>query len=325
MNGFLTQLHHSFSVTGPIFIMLGLGVALKRWALIDDKFIEGGSRLVFTVTLPALLFLSVVKADLQQIGNINLLLFALIANTLIYVLFELFAQKLIKNKNETGVVVQGAFRANTGIIGLAYVSNAYGETGLVIGSLYVAVITVLYNILAVITLSRSSPDTQSLSISNLLRSIVKNPLIISICSAIPISLLEVDLPAVLLQSGSYFADMTLPLALLCTGASLDMKQLRQDSSNANYSTCGRLIIAPGMITAAGYLLGYRDIELGIIFLMSAAPTAAASYVMANAMGANAKLAANVIAMTTIGSLFTCSLGITLLSHSGLLGTLGTLG
>lgn len=318
MNGFLTQLGYSFSVTGPIFIMLGLGVALKRWGLIEDKFTESGSKLVFTITLPALLFLSVVKADLQQIGNVNLLFFAVIANILTYLIFELIAHWLIKDKDETGVVVQGAFRANTGIIGLAYVSNAFGETGLVVGSLYVAVITVLYNILAVITLTRSSPGSKPLGIGYLLRSIVKNPLILSICAAVPFSLLQIDIPDVLLQSGSYFADMTLPLALLCTGASLDLKQLQQDSSNANYSTCGRLIIAPGLITLAGYLLGFHGLELGIIFLMSAAPTAAASYVMARSMGANAKLAANVIAMTTLGSLFTCSLGITVLNSAGLL-------
>ena len=318
MNEFLTQLYFSFSVTGPIFVMLGLGILLKRCGLIDDQFIETGSRLVFTVTLPALLFLNVVKADLQQIGNINLLLFAVIANSLTYLLFELAAHWLIKDKSEAGVVVQGAFRANAGIIGLAYVVNAFGDSGLVVGALYVAVITVLYNILAVITLTRSSSATQSLSSGYLIRSIIKNPLIISICAAIPFSLLQIEIPTIFLKSAGYFANMTLPLALLCTGASLDLKQLRQNSAHANYSACGRLIIAPALITFAGYLVGFRDIELGIIFLMSAAPTAAASYVMARAMGANAKLAANVIAITTLGSLFTSSFGITLLSHANLL-------
>ncbi|MEJ2763615.1 AEC family transporter [Photobacterium sp. MCCC 1A19761] len=317
MDEFLTQLDYSFSVTGPIFIMLGLGVFLRRQGLIEEKFVESGSRLVFTVTLPALLFLSVVGADLQQIGNAGLLGFAIVANILVYLLFELIAPWLIKDKQEIGVVVQGAFRANTGIIGLAYVSNAFGETGLVVGSLYVAVVTVLYNILAVITLTRANGQ-QGLSLSGLCRSILKNPLILSICAALPFSLLQIELPAVLVQSGRYFADMTLPLALLCTGASLDLNQLRQDSAHANYATCGRLIIAPVLITLAGGLIGFRGMELGIIFLMSAAPTAAASYVMARSMGANARLAANVIALTTLGSLLTCSLGITALSSAGML-------
>ena len=167
-------------------------------------------------------------------------------------------------------------------------------------------------------LSCSSAAGHPLNSRFLLRSIIKNPLIVSSCAAVPFPLLQVALPAVLLKSVSYFADMTLPLALLCTGASLDLKQLRQDSAHANDATCGRLIIAPALITLAGFLCGFRDLELGIIFLMSAVPTAAARYVMARSMGGNANLAANIIAMATLGSLFTSSLGFTVLKHTGLL-------
>ncbi|KMV31710.1 AEC family transporter [Photobacterium swingsii] len=313
MYAFIDQLLFSISVTGPIFIMLALGVILKSKGLIDEKFTESGSRLVFNVTLPALLFLSVVKADLQQAGHFQMVTFALIGNLMLFGLFELLSGTMIKKRSDIGVVVQGSFRANTGIIGLAYAANAYGEAGLVIGSLYVAAITVLYNILAVITLTRHSETNTQLNLRQLLRSIIRNPLIISIVVAIPISYLHIELPAILLQSGRYFADMTLPLALLCTGASLDFRQLKQESTSANVASIGRLVIAPAILTSTGYLLGFRDIELGIIFLMSAAPTAAASYVMAHSMGANAKLAANIIALTTIASTFTCSLGITLLN------------
>lgn len=161
MYAFIDQLLFSISVTGPIFIMLALGVILKSKGLIDEKFTESGSRLVFNVTLPALLFLSVVKADLQQAGHFQMVTFALIGNLMLFGLFELLSGTMIKKRSDIGVVVQGSFRANTGIIGLAYAANAYGEAGLVIGSLYVAAITVLYNILAVITLTRHSETNTS--------------------------------------------------------------------------------------------------------------------------------------------------------------------
>ncbi|WP_330960854.1 AEC family transporter [Photobacterium sp. 53610] len=312
MGEFLTQFSFSFTVTGPIFLMLALGIALKHWEIINEAFIQSGSKLVFTVTLPTLLFLNLINTDIHRLGSGSLYLFAALANVIIFLLFETLAGKMIKEPNERGGVVQGAFRANTGIIGLAYVANAYGDSGIAVGALYVAVITVLYNIMAVITLSRSSAASASLDHRYVFKAILKNPLIIGICSALPFTVLEIRLPEVLMQSGRYFADMTLPLALLCTGASLDLRQLKQESSHANLSSIARLIIAPGLITLAGYIYGFRGNELGIIFLMSAAPTAAASYVMARAMGANANLAANIIAMTTVGSMFTCSLGLTLL-------------
>ena len=312
MHTFLAQLSFSFSVTGPIFIMLALGVILKWRGLIDDKFTQTGSKLVFNVTLPALLFLSVVKADLQQAGHFQLIIFALLGNLLLFGLFELVAGTMIKRRSDRGVAIQGAFRANTGIIGLAYAANAYGEAGLVVGSLYVAAVTVLYNILAVITLTRYNDKAAKLNIASLGKSIVRNPLIISIFIAIPISYLHIEIPAVLLKSGRYFADMTLPLALLCTGASLDFGQLKHDMSSAQFASWARLVIAPIIMTVTGYYLGFKQLELGIIFLMTAAPTAAASYAMAHAMGANAKLAANIIALTTLFSTFTCSLGLTIL-------------
>jgi predicted permease len=46
--------------------------------------------------------------------------------------------------------------------------------------------------------------------------------------------------------------------------------------------------------------------------MWSAPTAAASYVMVRAMGGNAALAANIIALTTLGSLVNTSVGVVVL-------------
>ena len=106
--------------------------------------------------------------------------------------------------------------------------------------------------------------------------------------------------------------MTLPLALLCTGGSLNVQALKDNSFNCRFSTLLKIVIGPVFITGGAYLLGYTGQQLGLVFFMSASPTAAASYVMARAMGHNSDLAANIIAMTTIGSLITCSLGVSFL-------------
>lgn len=75
--------------------------------------------------------------------------------TLIFVMLELLAQLTIQPAQDRGVVVQGAFRSNMGIIGLAYCVNAYGDKALGASSLYLGLMTILFNIFAVITLSRS--------------------------------------------------------------------------------------------------------------------------------------------------------------------------
>ena len=94
--------------------------------------------------------------------------------------------------------------------------------------------------------------------------------------------------------------------------------MRQAMRNTVVATFSKLVIVHVLFTAGGWWFGFRGIDLGILLLMSSAPTAAASYVMARAMGGNATLAANTIALTTLGSLFTTSLGIMILKGHGLM-------
>ncbi len=316
MSDFLGVLAFSFSVTGPIFVILALGVWLTRIGMLTDGFIEAGSRLVFNIALPALLFLSISKTRIEETANLALIGFGMIATLIVYLALEWLARRWVKPEHDRGVVVQGAFRSNMGIIGLAYCVNAYGEAGLVASSLYLGLVTILFNVLSLITLSRSLHKHQG--VGRMVKGILTNPLIIGIVLAIPVSWFEIRLPTVLLQSTQYFADLTLPLALLCTGAALNFRSLRMEMRNTVFASSFKLVAIPLLFTAGGYLLGFRGIEMGVLLLMSSAPTAAASYVMVRAMGGNATLAANIIALTTLGSLLTTSLGITLLRGLGLM-------
>ena len=316
MPEFLHILSFAFSVTGPIFIILALGIILARTGVITDAFIDAGSKLVFNVTLPALLFITISKTNLEHIANVSLIVYGFMATLVVFVLLEWVARFVIHPPQERGVVVQGAFRSNMGIVGLAYCANAYGEVGMAAASIYLGPVTILFNVLAVITLNRSLNKHRS--VAGTLFDIAKNPLILGIVLAIPVAWTHWQLPAILLQSGEYFAQMTLPLALLCTGASLSLKALREDSRNAFIASTGKLTMVPFIITLGGYWLGFRNMDLGILFLMTSSPTAAASYIMVRAMSGNAILAANIIALTTVGSILVASIGVALLRHLGLM-------
>lgn len=300
----------------PIFIILALGVILYRIRLINDNFVDVGSKLVFNVTLPALLFLSIIKTPFTESTDFSLVIYGIASVFLLYLSFELFSAKFIPNKLDRGVVIQGAFRSNMGIIGLAYCVNAYGEEVYSVASIYLGGVTILFNILSVITLNRAA--NKNADLKSTLFKIVKNPLILAILSAIIVSYLEIKMPEIILKTGNYFAQMTLSLALLCIGASLSFKTMKEDFSNAFISSFGKLIIIPMVTTLGGYFLGYRGMELGVLLLMSSAPSAAACYVMVKSIGGNDKLAANIIVITTLASILTTSLGIALLSSYNLM-------
>ncbi|MFS1466563.1 AEC family transporter [Vibrio lentus] len=309
MNTLWEQFAFSASVTGPICLMLFLGVMLKRIGLINDNFIDVASKVVFQVTLPAMLFLSIVQSNHNFSASSALVAFGVIAN-FVFFLFTIFSTKLVfKGSKDQGVIVQGGFRANTAIIGLAYVANIYGNQGVALAAIYVASLTVLYNIQAVIALTPKGKDTGAKAIKVIAKSITKNPLIIAIFLAVVFYALSIPIPKMVTDAGQYFANMTLPLALLCTGGSLDISSLKQEKLSTWFASSYKLIASPLLITLAAWYIGFEGLDLGLIFLMSAAPTAAASYVMARAMGGNSTLAANIIALTTVVSLITCTLGI----------------
>lgn len=93
---------------------------------------------------------------------------------------------------------------------------------------------------------------------------------------------------------------------------------REGPSPAVYACVARLIVIPGLITQGNWGLGFQGMTLGVLFLLTSTPTAAASYVMTRAMGGNATLAANIIALTTAGSFFTTALGLYFLRAGGLI-------
>ena len=127
----------------------------------------------------------------------------MIAVTVTYIALELLLSIWFSNKAERAVLVQGAFRSNMGIIGLAYCVNAYGNDVFAVASVYLGGVTILFNILSVIGLSRALGANANLI--SILKGIAKNPLIIAISAAFITSFTGLSLPSTLYKAGDYFA------------------------------------------------------------------------------------------------------------------------
>ncbi|WP_181035164.1 AEC family transporter, partial [Arthrobacter sp. B0490] len=127
---------------------------------------------------------------------------------------------------------------------------------------------------------------------------------------------QIDLPGWLMTSGQYFAQMTLPLALICIGATLSLDALRKSSGSALSSSLMKMVWLPALATLGAWAYGFRDAELGILFLYFASPTAAASFVMARAVNSNHQLAATIIVITTLMAALSINAGLFLLGWLG---------
>ncbi len=310
----LAVVQQTISVTAPVFSMLFLGVALKRLGLIDAAFINTASALVFRGTLPTLLFLGIVQADLRTALQPALLVYFVLATLGCFLLAWGWAI-LRCPQADRGIYTQGAFRGNNGIIGLALATSMYGDYGLSVGAVLGGVVILSYNTLSAIVLAIYSPEAKTDAWS-LTKNILSNPLIIGVLAAIPFAAWQISLPAWLLTSGEYFAQMSLPLALICIGGTLTLESLRESSGMAISSSLMKVLWLPLVATLGAWLWGFRDADLAIIFLYFASPTAAASFVMAKAVGGNHQLAAAIIVLTTLATVVTTNLGLFVLQWAG---------
>lgn len=304
----------TISITAPVFVMLFLGIGLRRVGWIDAAFINTSSALVFRGTMPVLLFLGIVQADLKTALQPALISYFIVATVLTFLLAWLWAHWRCPVE-ERGVFVQGAFRGNNGIVGLALATSMYGDYGLAVGSVLAGVVILCYNVLSIIVLALYAPGVKSDS-GSLIRSVVTNPLIIGVMLALPVAYWQIQLPEWLLTSAGYFAHMTLPLALICIGGTMSLAVLRKSSSIAISSSLMKLVWLPLVATVGAWLCGFREADLAILFLYFASPTAAASYVMAREVGANHELAAAIIVVSTLIAVVTINLGLLLMQAVG---------
>ena len=300
------------SITLPVFSLVFIGIWLKWRNKIDDAFTAKASYIVFNLALPVLMFAAIVRTDINQIANARLIAFALsIAFVSFFVLW--IGARFYRLKAENlGVFVQASFRSNLGILGLAFCVTAFAEPGLAIGALLLAVITPIYNILSIYALTHAASMDAKMNWPQLLKDVITNPLIVAILCALPLAYMQWQPPAIMMRSIDYLAAMTLPLALICIGGSLSLSALRQSQRLSWFSVAIKLVLLPLVVGLSAYGFGFRGVELGCLILMFASPTAAASFVMVRAIGGNHVLAANIIALTTLVSMFTLSIAIYLL-------------
>ena len=309
----------AFVIVFPNLALMTLGYGMQRRDVVNANFIEVASSMVFNYCLPCLLFFSVLKSDVQILAQSKLLLAGFITTFTLFFLAEIYAKFFISDPKDKGVFVQGVFRSNMAIISLATVSNAYGSEGLGVGAVYMGVITILYNILAVITLSRTTQNTGGLftQAKSILIKIIKNPLIIALVSAFVYKALDLPmLPEFINKTGALLGAVALPLALICAGATLDVKSMMSLSGLSMQASIGRIIVAPILTVVVGVLMKLPPLHFGVLFLMVASPAAAASYVMAKAMGGNDVLAANILGFTTVFGMIGMAIGMAFLRALG---------
>ena len=215
MENFLLALNVVF----PMFFLMMLGVILKRIKMVDERSLTVMNSLIFRVFMSTLLFLSVYNiGDLSAFSakNLKLMLYAFVSILLVLVLAWLIFVRLIADKKRLAVMIQGVYRGNFILFGLAIAGSLYGDAGLGIVSILTVVTIPTFNILAVIILEYYSG--KEISRKKLIKQVSKNPLVIATLIGILFLASGIKLPKPIYKSLNDISKIATPLAFIVLGS-----------------------------------------------------------------------------------------------------------
>lgn len=311
---------YSLNATVPVFIVMAVGYLLRRIGLINEGFVSVANKFVFQVCLPCMLFLDLCSTDIRR--NFDGLYIGFCAGvTLVSILMIwVLAKVFLKDKTQTGAFVQSSYRSSAAILGIAFIQNIYGNSGM--GPLMIIGAVPLYNIFAVTILTLESNDPAVRKEKNRIRitcvNILKNPIIIGIAVGMAASLLNLKLPQILEKSIQSLGSMTSPLALIAIGAGLNGTQMAGKIKSSLIAAGIKLIGLTAFFLPLAILLGFRDEKLLALIIMLGSPTTPTAYIMAKNMHGDEVLSASVIVITTLLSAVTLTFWIFLMRYLGYL-------
>ncbi len=295
----------SLNATVPVFLMMVFGWFVKKVGLLDDHSTAQINKFVFRTLLPALLFMDLSTADFRSVWDTKFVLFCMAA-TLLSVGIAVLYSLPHRDKAERGEIIQAAYRSSAAILGIAFVNNIYGEATM--AALMIVGTVPIYNIIAVVTLSLTSPEKNGRTGKSLwldtLKGIVTNPIIIGIAVGIAWSLLKIPQPVILSKSVSYLGNMATPLSLIALGASFRFS----DTKGKKAVTVGiafiKLVLFCGIFLPVAAKLGFRGEKLIAILVMLGSATTGSCFVMAKNFGHKGTVTAFAVMLTTLCSAFT---------------------
>jgi len=302
----------------PLFLILAAGFFLRRIEILDHNAVTRMNAVVFNAALPVMLFRDIAGSDFLLYFDLRLIIYGVITTLLIFLILFVFGNAFVKDRKKAGAFVQGSFRGNYAIIGLPIIHNILGElSGMAI--LLIAFIVPLYNVLSIVALSYGgSEKNDGKVVVAALKNIIRNPIIIGVLAGIPFSVFQIEFPVILKTSMNYMANLTTPLSLMAIGATLTASNLKFGFRDTLTASSLKLIIMPVMFAFATFAFGFRGEAFVILFVNSAVPTAVSSYIMADIMKCDSRLAANIVIVTTFFSVFTFTFGIYIIKTLGII-------
>jgi predicted permease len=300
----------------PFIVYIVLGTIAKKLKMVRESFLKELNGVVFNVFFPFIMFNNLYDIDFGNLSGASYLLFAVLSTITVILGVFFIVPVFVKENPRRGVIMQAIFRSNTVLFAIPLAESIYGKDGAIVASIIVAFIVPLYNVVSVAILEYYRGGKVSADV--LIKNILKNPLIIGAIAGVIFNLLPVTMPQSLVGPIDELNSMATPLSLFVLGGTLHAANMKRDAKALTVATLLKLVVIPAVMVVIMANLGFRGIELFVVFSMFATPVAAASYPMAQSMGGDADLAGEHVLVSTLLSIITIFFWILILRNLGLM-------
>ena len=300
----------------PMIILMLIGYLMRVTKKITRQSMKEFDRIIFLVFMPVLLFKNIYDMNFHENFAAKEMIFAGICLIILFLIAYYVPRIFVKDGNKSSVIGQAVGRGNYILYGVAVSEALYGEgNAKIVVMLAVLVVPAINTFAAVILELNRSGKT---SPRKLFIAILRNPMIIASLLAFALNLSGVKIPVPIWSAIKGLANSTTTVSFISLGVGLEMIESKSDRMPLLLGIILRMFIVPLIFMPISIFAGFRNESLCAMMIIFAAPSAVASYPMAVAMGADGKLAGQLVCTTTLLSVITIFLWTFILRSLGLM-------
>jgi malonate transporter len=295
----------TLSAIAPIFLIIAIGYLLFRTRIVDETVWSAIEHICFYLLFPFLIIRTLSRANLGSVPIVDFMTVLVVAILGMSALLILIQACVWRRFPESGPsfssVFQGATRFH-GFVAIAVIGPLFGDAGVTLAALALAIMIPLLNVISVIVLSiygRSDSKPEFMAVA---KKVLTNPLIIACLVGLLFN--RVGIPDILFDTIDIIGAGGLGLGLLTVGASMKLGHAAQHKMLLTIGVLTRLIGMPVIVIAMSWLVGLDGLARTVAIIAGAVPTAATAYVMARKMGGNAELMSSIVTFQVIVAFFT---------------------
>jgi predicted permease len=292
----------------PVFLLIALGAVLQKTAFVRPDFLKEANRVTYWLGLPALLFSQLASSFHHGTGAGPMLGVMLGGTGLLIGAGYLGAWLLRIPGPVTGTFVQGGFRGNLAFVGLPIIYSlpdsplAWGMSVRTAAIVTVAPMMVFYNVAGVIVLLLSQHTLSWRMLWPFAKQLAVTPPLLATFAGMGFALAGWTLPAAVDKTFTALGEMALPLGLLGVGGSLVTVQLAGRWRWPLAAALLKTVLSPALGWLVGRAAGLGGVELKLVMILMACPTAVISYTVALELKGDEALASGTIVLSVLTSL-----------------------